>query len=82
MAELPWLIIAICLVGLNIAVIIFYQRQINGLVDRLMSRNYAEYVQSRALEQADHFPKKGSTQEEPSISDDPVLNELNNTLGL
>ena len=82
MSEIPWLIITICLVGANICTIWFYQKQVNALVDRLMSRNYAEYVQARALEQSDHFPKKGGTQEEPIATDDDVLKELNQTFSL
>ena len=82
MSDLYWLIIAICLVGTNIFTVFFYQKQINALVDRLMSRNYAEFVQARALEQSDHFPNKGRTQEEPIAVDDEVLRELNQTFSL
>lgn len=82
MSELFWLIICICLAGSNIITIWFYQKQVNALVDRLMSRNYHEFVQARALEQETHFPKKGITQEEPRVEDDVVLNELNQTFTL
>jgi hypothetical protein len=68
--------IMLCLIGLNLYTIWFYQRQISVLVDKAMSRSYAEYVQTKNLEQADHYPKDG-TQEIKEPNNDEVLKELN-----
>lgn len=80
MLEIIFLIIIIALIALNSFTIWFYQRQVQTLIDKTLSRNYAEYVQSKNLEQADHFPN-GSTQEKPHVEDDQVLAELNSILG-
>ncbi len=78
MPDISYLIIILCLLGLNFFTIWFYQKQIATLVDKAMSKSYHEYVQTKNLEQGDNFPKV-ITQEKESISD-PVLDELNRTL--
>lgn len=80
MLEVIFLIIIIALIALNSFTIWFYQRQVQTLIDKTLSRNYAEYVQSKNLEQADHF-SNGSTQEKHHVEDDQVLAELNSILG-
>lgn len=79
MIEFLIALVVITLIGLNAFTIWFYQRQINVLIDKAMSRTYSEYVQTKSLEQVDHFPK-GNTQAKDLIEDDAVLNELNRML--
>lgn len=37
--------ISLALLGLNVFQMVYWSRQVHKLVDKLMSRNYAEYVQ-------------------------------------
>lgn len=51
MVELIDVILVLSLIGLNVFQHIFWSRQVQQLVDKLMSRNYAEYsVVSRPKE--------------------------------
>lgn len=72
-------LICLALICLNGFVIFYYQRQINVLIDKAMSKSYPDYVFSKNLEQAEPFPQ-ASTQEKASVDDDLVLNELNRML--
>ena len=78
---LEWVLGLICLglILLNGFVIWFYQKQINVLIDKAMSKSYPDYVFTKNLEQAEPFPQAG-TQEKASVDDDLVLNELNRML--
>jgi hypothetical protein len=76
MHELFYCIIVILLIASNLFTICYYQKQINVLIDKAMSRSYPEYVQTKTLEQSERFPNIG-TQEKPQIDDDSVLDELN-----
>jgi hypothetical protein len=76
MLEILICLICLALIGMNILTVWYYQKQIATLVDKAMSRSYPEYVQTKNLEQADHFPKV-STQESQSVSNDAVLDDLN-----
>jgi hypothetical protein len=79
MIELCISLVFIALIGLNAFTIWFYQKQVNVLIDKAMSKSYSDYVQTKSLEQVDHFPK-GNTQGKDPIEDDAVLNELNRIL--
>ncbi len=76
MFELGLIVLSLCLILSNLFTIWFYQKQIQVLIDKAMSRSYTEYVQSKNLEQVDNLTPI-STQETPKVEDDAVLNELN-----
>ena len=76
MFELGLIVLSLCLILSNLFTIWFYQKQIQVLIDKAMSRSYTEYVQSKNLEQVDNLTPI-STQETPQVEDDAVLNELN-----
>ncbi len=42
-------LIIILMTGLNIFQVVYWSRQVQKLVDKLMSRNYAEYNQSQIV---------------------------------
>lgn len=65
------------LLGLNIIQFIFWSRQVQRLIDKLMSRNYAEYIASNKTGPIEH---KFENQDE-IVSEDAVLNEVNSLLG-
>ncbi len=72
-------VILIGLLGLNIFQAIYWSRTTNQLIDKLMSRNYAEYAQiqsTRNHAQTDgiRLPDESETQEEE------ILNEINGLL--
>jgi len=66
------------LVGLNLFQFWFWSKQNSRLVDKLMSRNYAEYVQAQGLLKP--LPMSIVDSAEDDISDDDILNELNGML--
>jgi hypothetical protein len=74
--DLVWLSVA--LVGLNIFQAWFWSRQNQRLIDKLMSKNYAEYVQTNTLAKA--YPKS-QEQKNLEVEPDAVLDELNGMLG-
>lgn len=49
MIEIAVLVISIGLLGLNIFQVIYWSRQVQTLVDKLMSKNYSEFVQVENL---------------------------------
>ncbi len=63
------------LVILNIAQLVFWSRQVQKLVDKLMSRNYAEYVQ------VNNPPLPTVIVEDDLVEETDVLNELNGMIG-
>lgn len=66
-----------CLCGLLVWQHWFWSKYTGHLIDKLMSRNYAEYKQ---VEHFSPLPNSAKTQA-PIVSDDVVLNELNSMLG-
>lgn len=72
------LIVIVILSFLNVFQLLFWSIQNRKLIDRLMSRNYAEYVQAEHLVKAS--PTEYQTQT-PQFIEDPELNELNARLG-
>lgn len=79
MSEIVLSGICLCLIGLLVAQHIHWSRVNHRLIDKIMSRNYADYVKSENL-------AKPSPQRQPQNPDinvsDPVLDELNSSLGL
>ena len=67
-------IVIVSLLGLNIFQLIYWSRETHRLIDKVMSKNYAEYVQSEKFKADLPQPRKIDTSE---ISDDDVLRELN-----
>lgn len=61
----------------NVLQFVFWGRQVRALVDRLMSRNYAEYAHYQVNQNRSENRKK-SPEQDPS--DDEVLAELNQRL--
>ena len=74
MADLGYIIVIILLISSNLVTVYFYQRQVQLLIDKTMSKSYSEYVQTKNLEQGSHQLPVASTQD---VMDDSVLNELN-----
>jgi hypothetical protein len=72
-------VLIVYLATLNIFQLVFWSIQNRKLIDRIMSRNYAEYVQTEHL--AKSSPKAQSQTQQPIIYDDSELNELNARLG-
>ena len=67
-------LIIVILITVNFLTVVFYQRQVQALIDKSMSKTYAEYVQTKKLEQGSPLPA-ASTQDD--VTDDSVLEELN-----
>ena len=81
---IDWTIVLIfILVGLNVLQFIYWGRLYNQAVDKLMSKNYADYVTAK------NYPKtlvanKAKTDEDQAELDrqnQSILNELNGLLG-
>jgi len=66
------------LAGLNIWQHWFWSRYSGRLIDKLMSRNYAEYKQ---VEQSVSSPNVPNSNQEQDPIHDPILDELNGILG-
>ena len=64
--------IALALLALNVFQIVYWSRQVQKLVDKLMSRNYAEYVQVSKPP----LPTVKVT-EDDAVDEREILNELN-----
>ena len=67
----------IALVFSNILQFVFWSRQNTRLVDKIMSRNYADYVQSQAVSQP--VVRKPEV-EDLQIEDADILRELNRAI--
>jgi hypothetical protein len=79
MAEIILCVAVVTLAAINLGQTFFWSRANRALIDRLMSRNYAEFVQSeKALQEV--VPKKPVTVDEDSIVDEQALRELNNRM--
>lgn len=76
--EWGLLIVIALLVGLNVWQHWYWSNTTSRLIDKLMSRNYAEYKQ---VEQSIASPKKPNSYQELDPSNDQILNELNGMLG-
>lgn len=74
MTELSLCLVSLILVGLNIIQLIYWSRQCHKLIDKLMSRNYPEYVQTQNF--AAVLPPSPVQEEVP----DEQLDLLNRTL--
>lgn len=79
MDSLSLVLITVLLLS-NIAQFWFWSRQNERLVDKLMSRNYAEYVQSHTSAQVPLTVQKSIDPEDLKIEDADVLRELNRAL--
>jgi hypothetical protein len=66
------------LFALNIWQFWFWSRQNHRLVDKIMSRNYAEYVQTEHL--ATTSPQSKTQTNQIQFQHDPVLDELNSMI--
>lgn len=64
------------LLGLNVFQLVYWSRQVHKLVDKIMSRNYAEYVQTNRPT----LPTV-SKDDDSFVEESDVLNELNGVLG-
>lgn len=58
----------------------FWSRQNKELVDRLMCRNYADYVQSQAIARPPEQKDLQKVPEDLGIEDADILKELNRAL--
>jgi hypothetical protein len=68
-------LVSLSLIALNLFQLIYWSRQTHKLIDKLMSRNYPEYVQTQNL--AAPLPKQQVTMEHVVDQD---LDTLNQTL--
>ena len=80
MLNLIFLVVIVLLIALNVYTVWFYQKQIAILIDKAMSRSYAEYIQTKNLEQGENFPKVATQDEKTEVKDDEVLRELNSII--
>ena len=64
--------ILIILTLMNVFQLVYWSRQVHKLVDKVMSRNYAEYVQVTKPTLPTVFEKDDS-----SVEEQEILNELN-----
>jgi hypothetical protein len=76
MAEVILSLVSLSLIALNLFQLIYWSRQTHKLIDKIMSRNYAEYVQTQQTLAAP-LPKQQDTTEQVLDSD---LDTLNRTL--
>lgn len=67
------------LLGLNVFQIVYWSRQTHRLIDKIMSRNYAEYITVQK-DQATSFslPEKAKKEDLPEVDED--LERLNSQL--
>lgn len=72
-------LVGLGLLVLNVVQFFFWARQNQALVDKLMSRNYAEYIQTSVSAQRPSQVQAPSEAEDTQHSD--VLTELNALLG-
>lgn len=63
---------ALVLLSLNVFQFIFWSRQTHRLIDKLMSRNYAEYQASNVV-----LPQSSNKEMLSQDLSDPVLDDLN-----
>lgn len=63
---------------LNLIQFFFWSRKVSELIDKLMSRNYAEYVQTQSLKEP--IPDKIVLPTIDETEEQDILNELNGML--
>jgi hypothetical protein len=79
MASSEMLIVIATLAGLNVFQLVYWSRLQSRLVDKLMSRNYAEYVQ---LSKPPPSPGLAVTlPDHAAVEEQDVLSTLNRMLG-
>ncbi len=76
--HLSEIIVILVLAGLNIWQHWFWTRNCGQLIDKLMSRNYAEY---KSVEQSVSSPNVPNSHQDHDPTNDQILNELNGILG-
>lgn len=76
MLQDNWILLALFV--MNILQFFFWSRQNQRLVDKVMSKNYADYVQSHAIAQPSDVVVHQA--EDLKIEDADVLRELNRAL--
>jgi hypothetical protein len=76
--EIAVYLTIVVLAGLNICQYLFWSRQVNQLLNKLMSRNYAEYV---SIEKEIASPPQVKMDLDPAIDEEKeILSELNGML--
>ena len=71
------------LVVWNIVQFIFWSKQVHRLIDKVMSRNYAEFVQAERTRGPSLVKKElGKLPESEQVEEEKVLQELNGLFGL
>ncbi len=71
-------VVILGLLGLNVFQLVWWSTQNHRLVDKLMSKNYAEYVQSENLKASLPVPKL--TDSLSSAEENELLREINGML--
>jgi hypothetical protein len=69
-------LVVLTLLGLNVFQLLWWSRQMSKAIDKMMCRNYAEYVQSQSLLNSE-LPPKIVLPSEAEEEEDKILNELN-----
>lgn len=77
--DLGYTSVTLVLLFMNAFQLWYWSKQNQALVDKVMSRNYAEYVQLNSYR--DKLPQESQVPEEPDETAD-VLRELNGKFGL
>lgn len=78
MIEVALIVISLGLLGLNLFQLIYWSRQVQKLVDKLMSKNYAEFVQVENLKSPQPNHRKDVDQELENVHEEQaILDQLN-----
>ena len=83
--DIGLMLVIVILTAWNIIQFYLFEKSMNRLIDKIMSKNYAEYVQSQQLEKHASVLPDGSTllnAKEEQAHEDQVLKELNGFFGL
>lgn len=78
MNEWVWTMAIAVLAILNVFQLIYWSRQTQKLIDKLMSRNYAEYEQAKLQKHV--LPRVDDTESDSEVFMDDDLKTLNNTM--
>ncbi len=70
-------IVIYALIGLNLVQLVFWAICVHKLIDKIMSRNYAEYVQSKPVRPV---AKSSNEVDSNQAEEEEVLRELNGML--
>ena len=71
------LLVVVLLTGLNVYQLWYWSRQCQRLIDKIMSKNYTEFVQTENLAKPSPPRPNQSLELDPS---DPLLDELNSMI--